>query len=254
MQRKKIVAGNWKMNLHLDEVNTLVESIVQMTFENNSVRKLFFPSFPYLKTVNEIIQKSKRSDFFLGSQNCHQEEKGAFTGEVSVAALRDVGCEYVLIGHSERRAYYLETNLLLRQKINVALKNNLIPVFCVGEPLEIRKEEKQNEFVKTQLIETLESFESGFLSNIVIAYEPIWAIGTGETATANQAQEMHEHIRRVLAELFDNSFAAKISILYGGSCNPGNAKEIFSCPDVDGGLIGGASLKASDFFSIIESF
>ena len=251
MSRKKIVAGNWKMNKTLPEAKQLIQEIVQSYPEDQSVQKIVFPPFPFLSVLaGEITQ---RKDFLVGAQNCHQNDSGAFTGEVSAQAIASTGAAYVLIGHSERRQYFKEDNLQLKAKIDVAFKNNLIPLFCVGEVLNERKENRHFAVVSTQLMEVIKDLSPTQIKQLVIAYEPVWAIGTGETATPQQAEEMHAHIRTTMAQMYDQTEASNISILYGGSCNSGNARELFSCPNVDGGLIGGASLKAADFVSIIAS-
>jgi triosephosphate isomerase len=192
-------------------------------------------------------------NFFVAAQDCYTKESGAYTGEVSAAMLASCGINYVIIGHSERREYFNENNFTLSQKIDVCLKSGLKPIFCCGESLAIREGGTENEYVETQLKESLLHLEADEVKNVVIAYEPIWAIGTGKTATAEQAQEMHAHIRNVLKEKYGNEVAETISILYGGSVKAANAKEIFGQPDVDGGLVGGASLKASEFAEIIQS-
>jgi triosephosphate isomerase len=248
--RKKIVAGNWKMNLSLKEAKSLVNEVTA-TSKTPNVIKIFFPSFLFIPQLSSLI---KENNFFIGAQNCNQHEAGAYTGEVSAKMLKEFGCTYVLIGHSERRLYCNETNEQLVQKIKLALENNLQPVFCVGEVLADRKSNKHFDTVGIQLHEVLKNFSEVEVKNVSIAYEPVWAIGTGETATPKQAQEMHAFIRRTIKEMFGIEIALNISILYGGSCNPKNAKELFACPDVDGGLIGGASLKAKEFCQIIDSF
>jgi triosephosphate isomerase len=250
MSRKKIVAGNWKMNTSLTEASELVKRVVKEA-GNAPVIKIFFPPFTFLKPVADELTSS--NDFFMGAQNCSEHEKGAYTGEISASMISSVGGKYVLVGHSERRTYFKESNEQLTQKIQQALKNNLVPVFCFGEQLAERKSDKHFDTVMEQLT-VLKNFPKEQVQNFVLAYEPVWAIGTGETATPQQAQEMHAYIRKTLSEMFDASLASGISILYGGSCNAQNAKELFSCADVDGGLIGGASLKAEDFCKIINSF
>jgi triosephosphate isomerase len=190
----------------------------------------------------------------LGAQNCHTELNGAYTGEVSASMLASVGCSYVLVGHSERRCYFKETNQEFIKKIKSALHNNLKPIFCIGETLDERQANMHFTVVANQLSEVLTSFTDTEFSNIVIAYEPVWAIGTGETATSAQAQEMHAFIRKEIAQLYAKAIAQETTILYGGSCNAQNAQELFACEDVDGGLIGGASLKADDFCKITASF
>ena len=252
MPRKKIVAGNWKMNKTLQEAEALVKAVVAGCDENNSVTKIFFPPFVFIPNVASLIKD--RKDFFVGAQNCHQLESGAYTGEISAHALASVGATDVIIGHSERRIYFHESNEELRQKIELAFKNNLVPVYCVGEKLNERKSNTYFHSVKKQIEEVIFHLSPEQIKKTVLAYEPVWAIGTGETATPEQAQEMHSFIRLAVAEKFGQSIAAEISILYGGSCNAANAKELFSCADVDGGLVGGASLKAEEFLSIIKSF
>jgi triosephosphate isomerase (TIM) len=251
MGRKKIVAGNWKMNTSLAEAADLVKQVLASE-TNPQVSKIFFPPFPYLKTVSELT--SGKPGFFCGAQNCSEHEKGAHTGEVSASMLSSVNCRYVLVGHSERRTYFKEDHSQLVLKIEQALKNNLIPVFCFGEQLADRKNNKHFETVSTQLAEVLKNFSGEQVCNFILAYEPVWAIGTGETATPAQAQEMHKFVRECLADLFNSQPVTEIPILYGGSCNAQNAPDLFACADVDGGLIGGASLKAADFCKIINSF
>jgi triosephosphate isomerase len=252
MGRKKIVAGNWKMNTTYAEAKALVEAIADATRGKSEVEKIIFPPFPFIKESCDVV--SSENNFFVGAQNCSEFDKGAYTGEVSTAMLQSVGCKYVLVGHSERRQYFNETTLQLSRKIDQALASDLKIIFCFGELLGERKRNRYFETVKKQLQEALEHFPKDKLDQLVLAYEPVWAIGTGETATPDQAQEMHAFVRKVIAELFSKEGASEISILYGGSCNAQNAPELFACPDVDGGLIGGASLKADDFCKIINSF
>lgn len=252
MSRKKIVAGNWKMNKTLPEAKALAAAIVSGCNEDNTVTKIFFPPFPFIQSVAEITEG--KNHFFVGAQNCYHLEAGAYTGEVSAAALVSCGAKYVLVGHSERRTYFHETSEELRQKIELALKHKLTPVYCVGEKLNERKSSGYFHAVKKQIEEVLFHLTNEQVKNTVLAYEPVWAIGTGETATPGQAQEMHAFIRLAVAEKFGREIAGQTSILYGGSCNAANAKELFSCADVDGGLIGGASLKAEEFLTIINSF
>jgi triosephosphate isomerase len=252
MSRKKIVAGNWKMNKTLNEAGALVNAILIGCKENDGVTKIFFPPFVFIEKIEEMIVS--RNGFYVGAQNCYHLEAGAYTGEVSAAAIASCGAKYVLVGHSERRTYFHETAEEQRQKIELALKNNLSPLYCVGEKLNERKNNGYFHAVKKQIEEVLFHLTNEQMKNIVLAYEPVWAIGTGETATPEQAQEMHAFIRLAVAEKFGEAMASETSILYGGSCNAGNAKELFSCADVDGGLIGGASLKAEEFVTIINSF
>lgn len=250
MSRPKIIAGNWKMNNNLSEAITLVESVINNSVSNSAI-KIFFPSFPFIATVANKIQSSP--NFFVGAQNCSEHASGAFTGEVAASMLNSIGCAYVLVGHSERRQYFGESSPLLTKKIHAALANGLKPVFCFGETLQERKSNTHFEVVKDQINEVLNAFSATDMSQIILAYEPVWAIGTGETATPQQAQEMHAHIRTCLSKLFNENVANSTPILYGGSCNAQNAKELFACADIDGGLIGGASLKADDFCKIIAS-
>ncbi len=252
MSRKKIVAGNWKMNTNLNEAIELISTLKTTTKQFSAVEKIIFPPFTFLKTAIDSLQNE--TSFFAGAQNCSEHAKGAYTGEVSAEMLNSVGCKFVLVGHSERRTYFKETDEQLVLKIQQAFKNNLHVIFCFGEVLEERKSEKHFDTVKNQLENVLKNFSEKDLEKIYLAYEPVWAIGTGETATPQQAQEMHAYVRKMIAQIFSNKAAENISILYGGSCNAQNAKELFACADVDGGLIGGASLKADDFCKIIASF
>lgn len=240
------------MNTDLKEAIDLVNNIKTNSKEISGVEKIIFPPFPFLKNVADVLEKEKA--FFVGAQNCSEHIKGAYTGEVSAGMLNSVGCKFVLVGHSERRTFFKETDGQLISKIEHALNNNLKVIFCFGEQLQERKNGKHFETIKQQLENVLKSFSETQLDKIYLAYEPVWAIGTGETATPQQAQEMHAYIRKIIDHLFSTSAAEKICILYGGSCNAQNAHELFSCADVDGGLIGGASLKADDFCKIISSF
>lgn len=252
MSRTKIVAGNWKMNKTLQEANALVEQIINHVNEFDEVTKIIIPPFPYLTSI--YSQLNKKSNFSLGAQNCHTNANGAFTGEVSANMLQSVGCEYVLVGHSERRQYFKEKDADFVLKIKEALHNNIKPIYCIGETLNDRKSDNHFKVITEQLTNVLKEFSINEFSKFILAYEPVWAIGTGETATAAQAQEMHAFIRSMITDIYDSSIANNISILYGGSCNAQNAQELFRCTDVDGGLIGGASLKADDFCKIIYSF
>ena len=252
MSRKKIVAGNWKMNKTLHEAEALVQSILSGSSDEDGVTKILFPPFVFIQELASVTKEKK--NLAVGAQNCHHLESGAYTGEVSAQALASVGAKYVIIGHSERRIYFNESHEELRQKIELAFKNNLTPIYCVGEKLTERKSNNYFHAVKKQIEEVVFHLSEAQIKKTVLAYEPVWAIGTGETATPEQAQEMHAFIRLVVAEKFGQSIASEISILYGGSCNAENAKQLFACPDVDGGLVGGASLKAAEFLSIIKSF
>lgn len=250
--RKQIAAANWKMNLNLQQANELLNEILGKNISlSEDQEAVFGVPFPYLLLTQEKIKDTK--GFYVAAQNCYTKDSGAFTGEVSAAMLSSLQIEYVIIGHSERREYFSENNQTLSQKVDVCLKNNLKPIFCCGESLQIRESGSQDAFVETQLKESLFHLDASSITGFVIAYEPIWAIGTGKTATADQAQEMHAHIRNVLSEKYGHEIAESISILYGGSVKANNAKEIFGKPDVDGGLVGGASLNADEFAQIIES-
>ena len=250
--RKQIAAANWKMNLNLREASELLDEIASKNIQlSESQEAVFAVPFPYLLLAKDKLKNSK--NFFVAAQNCYTKESGAYTGEVSAPMLASCEINYVIVGHSERREYFNENNFTLSQKIDVCLKSDLKPIFCCGESLAIREGGTENEYVETQLKESLLHLDASQIKNFVIAYEPIWAIGTGKTATAEQAQEMHAHIRNILKEKYGNEVAESISILYGGSVKASNAKEIFGKPDVDGGLVGGASLKASEFVEIIHS-
>jgi triosephosphate isomerase len=251
--RKKIVAGNWKMNKTLEEGLKLTSEIINMVKDEvrNDAQVVLCPPFISLSSIAKLIEGSKIA---LGAQNCYSKDSGAYTGEVSAEMLKSVGVKYVILGHSERREYFKESNQLLAEKVNVALKNGLTPIFCCGESLDQREKGIHIDFVNSQLTESLFHLSESDFLKIVIAYEPIWAIGTGKTATTEQAQEMHEKIRKHIAGKYGSKVADETSILYGGSCKPDNAKELFACKDVDGGLIGGASLKSRDFVDIIKSF
>jgi triosephosphate isomerase len=248
--RKKIVAGNWKMNKTLQEGVALGQAVEQMAAAlAGGVQVIVAPSFLHLTEVKKVLKSVA-----VAAQNCAAEDSGAYTGEVSAAMLKSAGIEYVILGHSERRAYYGETDAILAKKVQLALDNGLTPIFCCGEVLSEREENRHLGVVKTQLADALFSLSADQFARIVIAYEPVWAIGTGVTASAAQAQEMHHYIRGVLAEKYGEAVANVTSILYGGSCKPSNAGELFANPDVDGGLIGGASLDASDFIGIVKAF
>ena len=252
--RKHIVAGNWKMNLTFNQADELLDELMSKLEETELPRDLqviVCPPFPYIEMTSEYATDSY---FAVGAQNVSDRNMGAFTGEVSAEMLESMEIDYCIVGHSERRAYYGETDALVAAKVNQLLAHDLKPIVCVGEVLEESESNKQFDVVKRQVEEGLFHLTSEELKNVVIAYEPVWAIGTGKTATPDQAQEMHAHIRSLLAAKYGNEVADEISILYGGSCKPGNAKELFACADIDGGLIGGASLKAEDFMGIITAF
>ncbi len=248
--RKKIVAGNWKMNTQLEEGKRLAKEIIEK-FNNPNVELIIAPPFTHLDSISNIL---KNSPIKLSSQNIAKENFGAYTGEIAGEMIKSIGAEYSIIGHSERRAYYGETNTVLFSKVKKALSIKLKPIFCIGENLEKRESGQYFDVIKTQLEEGLFNLSKLEFSNIIIAYEPVWAIGTGVTASPEQAQEVHLFIRKLINNKYDEQTADELSILYGGSCNPVNARELFSKPDIDGGLIGGAALKADDFIAISESF
>jgi len=251
--RRKIVAGNWKMNTSVAEGELLVKQLIFLSkgFDVD-VDVIVAPPFTHLSHVSTIL-KSEKSKIALAAQNCAFMESGAYTGEVSVNMLKDLSCKYVILGHSERREYFGESSEILLKKINLVLGAGMTPIFCVGEKLEERESKQHFEVVAAQLKEVLYKLRGVEFANVIVAYEPIWAIGTGKTATSDQAEEMHAFIRRVIADKFA-AYADETPILYGGSCKPSNAQELFSKEDVDGGLIGGASLVAQDFAAIIKSF
>lgn len=250
--RKQIAAANWKMNLTYQEGELLLNEILDQNISlKENQQAVFAVPFPYLVMANGKV--SGKKNYFIAAQNCSNKQKGAYTGEVSVDMLESIGITFVVIGHSERREYYHETNQLLAEKIDICLGKNMTPVFCCGEPLGIREASTQNEYVEVQLRESLFHLNADAVSNVVIAYEPIWAIGTGKTASSEQAQEMHAHLRSVLAKQYGQNVADNISILYGGSVKASNADELFGQPDVDGGLVGGASLLAAEFTAIIKA-
>lgn len=246
---QKIVAGNWKMNLESEQAFNLVDELNEK-IEETSVRVLLFPPSLYVKPIS----KMNKGKFELGVQNFYTKDAGAFTGEISIGQVKSVGGSVGLIGHSERREYFKESNAFLKEKVNAAIEKDFDFIFCCGEPLEVREAGEELEFVKKQLQESLFHLSGEQMKKSVIAYEPIWAIGTGKTATSDQAESMHASIRSWVREAYDSNTADGVSILYGGSCKPGNAKELFACPNIDGGLIGGAALKADDFSAIINSF
>ena len=250
--RKQIAAANWKMNLTLQQGETLVEEVLKAVDGlNENQEAVFAVPFPYLVNVKKML--AGNNHFFVAAQNCYNKISGAFTGEVSAEILKSISIDYVILGHSERREYFNESNEMLAEKINICIEYKLKPIFCCGEALQIREAGTQNSFVENQIKESLFHLNAEQLFSFVIAYEPIWAIGTGKTASSEQAQEIHKYIRSVIASKYGNEVAESISILYGGSVKATNAKEIFGQPDVDGGLIGGASLMATEFATIIKS-
>jgi triosephosphate isomerase len=250
--RKKLVAGNWKMNKTLLEANSLLINIKQLFNEGvtDKVNIMVCPPFINLYSANEIL---KDTGIKLGGQNIYQKNEGAFTGEISAKMLKSAGCDYVIIGHSERRQYFSENNNEINLKAKIALENDLIPIICVGETLEQRENGSYLKVVQQQIIDCLKEIDIKNLNKIIIAYEPVWAIGTGKTATPEQANEMHMFIRKIISDLYGQVISENIIIIYGGSVNDNNAKELFSMSDIDGGLIGGASLKADSFSKIVHS-
>ena len=250
--RKQIAAANWKMNLTFQQGEKLLDDILTANIKlKEHQQAVFAVPFPYLLMARSEVEEQR--NYYVAAQNCYQRKNGAFTGEVSVEMLHSLAVPFCIVGHSERREYFNETNAMLADKVNLCLENFIIPIFCCGEPLAIREAGTQNQFVETQLKESLFHLPAEKIKDIVIAYEPIWAIGTGKTATTDQAQEMHAYLRSVLGKQYGNDVAAGIPILYGGSVKANNAGELFSCADVDGGLVGGASLVADDFIQIMRA-
>ncbi len=249
--KNKIVAGNWKMNKTFPEAEELLVAIAEglddMTLETDVI---ICPPFPYLEMAADI---SEESNFTVGAQNVSYMDKGAYTGEVSAAMLKSAGADTCIVGHSERRAYFKETDEELAKKVNLLLANDIVPIFCVGEQKSERENGETFNVIRRQITQGLFHLKKEEIAQVIIAYEPVWAIGTGLTATPQQAQEVHAFIRQLIEEKYGTETAYNMYILYGGSCNPGNALELFSCTDVDGGLIGGASLKAEDFIAIINA-
>jgi triosephosphate isomerase len=250
--RKQIAAANWKMNLTLQQAETLMDELIAAPHKlKENQEAVFGVPFPYIINIKNKL--AGKQHVFIAAQNCYDKKSGAYTGEVSAEMLKSIDVDYVILGHSERREYFSESHAMLAAKIDICLENGLKPIFCCGEPLAIREAGTQNSFVETQLKESLFHLTAEQLTGFAIAYEPIWAIGTGKTASNEQAQEMHAHIRSVMANQYGAAVADSISILYGGSVKANNAKDIFAQPDVDGGLVGGASLVAADFAVIINS-
>lgn len=250
--RKNIVAGNWKMNTTVAEGIQLAKEVVEKGAQlNGNVKLILGTPFTHLYPVAQVL---KGSNVGLAAQNCADQPKGAYTGEVSVSMLKSVEAQYCILGHSERREYYGETSEKLVKKMALALEQGISPIFCVGEKLEQREAGEHFNVVKAQIEEVLFTLTDEQMKQVIVAYEPVWAIGTGKTATAEQAQEIHNFIRKTIDAKFGQQIADDTTILYGGSCKPSNAKELFACPDIDGGLIGGASLKSDDFVAIAASF
>ncbi len=250
--RKKIVAGNWKMNTNLQEGVALAKEINEaLKAAQPKCDVIIAVPFTHLASINAVIDPAKLG---LGAENCANHKSGAYTGEVSAPMVASTGATYVILGHSERRQYYGETSEILKEKVALALENNLTPIFCIGEVLEERENGTYNEVVKKQIEEALFNLSAEDFGKIILAYEPVWAIGTGKTATDDQAEDMHAFIRGVIADRYGKEVAENTSILYGGSCNPSNAPQLFAKPDVDGGLIGGASLECGSFMGIVNAF
>lgn len=250
IMRKNIVAGNWKMNNDLAQTLDLIDALIHK--ENTGTAEVIVA--PTSINLHAAVERFRESDIEVAAQNMHQADSGAYTGEISAPMLKSVGVQTVILGHSERRAYFHESDSLLAQKVDTALKHDLRTIFCFGEELEDRTAGRHFDVVESQLKNGLFHVSDDQWTQIVLAYEPVWAIGTGETASPEQAQDMHAFIRKTVAERYNEAIADNLTILYGGSVKPANAKEIFSKPDVDGGLIGGAALKADDFFAIVNAF
>jgi triosephosphate isomerase (TIM) len=250
--RKQIAAANWKMNLTYQQGEKLLNDVLEAGITVSEDQQVIFAvPFPYLIMAKSTVAHEK--GYEIAAQNCSDKQSGAYTGEVSAEMLHSIGIKYIVIGHSERREYFLETNKTLADKLNICIQNDITPIFCCGEALSIREKNEQNDYVQKQLEESLFHLDAEKILRVVIAYEPIWAIGTGKTASTQQAQEMHNHLRSLLANKYGSEIADQISILYGGSVKANNASELFACPDVDGGLVGGASLVAPDFIQIIKA-
>ncbi|MDE6802847.1 MAG: triose-phosphate isomerase [Muribaculaceae bacterium] len=250
--RKKIVAGNWKMNTTLQEGIGLAKDVNEaLKGVTPKCEVIICVPFTHLASVNDVIDANKLG---LGAENCADHKSGAYTGEISAAMVASTGARYVILGHSERRQYYGETSETLKEKVALAFENNLTPIFCIGEVLEERENGTFFEVVKAQIADALFHLSAEDFGKIILAYEPVWAIGTGKTATDDQAEEMHAFIRGVIADKYGKEVADNTSILYGGSCKPSNAAALFAKPDVDGGLIGGAALQAESFMGIVNAF
>lgn len=249
--RKQIVAGNWKMNKTFPDGINLINEIKEKSSELNNVKLIIAPPYIFLNDASKILTNT---EIGLSAQNCSNKENGAFTGEISAEMLKSLNANYVILGHSERRAYYGETDESINEKIKLAIANNLKPIVCCGEVLEERENEEHFKIVAKQIKGMFNEINPEQFKQVVIAYEPVWAIGTGKTASPEQAQEIHHFIRETIRNSYGSEIAENLSILYGGSCKPSNAKELFANPDVDGGLIGGAALKADDFIAIAKSF
>ena len=250
--RKQIAAANWKMNLSLAQAETLLNELVASSYSLGAHQEAIF-AVPTIFIPLALAKLANKANVYIAAQNCHQKEAGAYTGEISASMLESIGVKHIIVGHSERREYFAESDALLAEKVNTILAIGSTPIFCCGEPLAIREAETQNAFVEAQLKNSLFHLSADAIVKLVIAYEPIWAIGTGKTASSAQAQEIHAYIRSCFTSKYGEAVANEISILYGGSVKASNAKEIFSQPDVDGGLVGGASLVATEFTAIINA-
>ena len=250
--RKQIAAANWKMNLSISEASTLLDQLIAASPNLAANQEAVF-AVPAIYIPLALEKLANKPNVYVAAQNCHQKESGAYTGEVSASMLQSIGVKHIIVGHSERREYFAESDALLAEKVNAILAIDSTPIFCCGEPLSIREAETQNAFVEAQLKNSLFHLSAEAIVKVVIAYEPIWAIGTGKTASSAQAQDIHAYIRSCFAAKYGEAVANEISILYGGSVKASNAKEIFSQPDVDGGLVGGASLVATEFTAIINA-
>lgn len=251
--RRNIVAGNWKMNKSFPQADDLINNIAEQLrkLDTSDVDVIVCPPFPYLELVSDI---SEDGDCFTGAQNVSQFDDGAYTGEVSATMLKSLGVDYCIVGHSERRKYFHESDQDVAQKIDKLLQQDITPIICVGESLQDREAGKYFDVIRTQVEQGIFHLTDDNMQKCIIAYEPVWAIGTGKTATKEQAQEVHAFIRQLITDKYSDDVAQEVSILYGGSCNPKNAKELFAMKDVDGGLIGGASLRSNDFIEIACSF
>ncbi|MFZ9146496.1 MAG: triose-phosphate isomerase [Sediminibacterium sp.] len=250
--RKQIAAANWKMNLSQSEADTLLNELLQTEHHLAAHQEAIF-AVPAIYIHQALSKLAGKQNVYVAAQNCHQKSNGAYTGEISAPMFASVGVKHIVLGHSERREYFAESDALLAEKVNAVLAIDSTPIFCCGEPLDIREAGTQNSFVEAQLKNSLFHLSAEQIVKVVIAYEPIWAIGTGKTASSEQAQEIHAYIRSVFAAKYGQNIADQISILYGGSVKAANAKELFSQPDVDGGLVGGASLIATEFAAIINA-
>lgn len=250
--RTQVAAANWKMNLTFQQGERLLDEILGAEIKLKEQQKTIFAvPFPYLTMARSEVSDGK--NYYAAAQNCHHKRSGAYTGEISAEMIHSLGIRYCIVGHSERREYFGEDNAMLAQKLDECLANFITPIFCCGEPLDVRESGRQREYVARQLEESIFHLEASGMSEIIIAYEPIWAIGTGRTASTEQAQEMHAYLRSIIEKRFGKQVSGQVSILYGGSVKASNARELFACPDVDGGLVGGASLVAAEFIEIIKA-